>query len=249
MYIYSMIILLLGLSIGSFLNVCIYRLPKKQDIVFTPSYCNNCGSRIKWYDLVPVISYIFLKGKCRNCNEKFSIQYPIIELSNGAAYLGMYYLYGISEELFIYSALFSVLLVITMIDYRHHIIPNTTVVFILVLAVINIFLNNNNLVSYIIGFFIVSLPLLLIAYISGGKMGGGDIKLMAAAGLLLGWQKILLALMIGSIIGSVIGVTLIALKIIERKQMIPFGPFLSLGIFISSLYGDMLIKLYLNNAL
>jgi leader peptidase (prepilin peptidase)/N-methyltransferase len=238
--------IIFGLAIGSFLNVCIYRIPKKEDIVFTPSHCNKCGTKIKWYNLIPVISYIILKGKCTNCNEKISIQYPIIELSNGAAYLGMYYYYGISVELFIYSVLFSALLVITMIDYRHQIIPNSTVIFILILGIINLFINMDNYLSYIIGFFVASVPLLILAIISGGKMGGGDIKLMAVAGLLLGWEYILLALMIGSIVGSVIGITLIMLKRIKRQEMIPFGPFLSFGIMIALVYGEKIINWYLN---
>lgn len=245
----SYLIFTLGLLIGSFLNVCIFRIPKKEDIVFTPSHCTNCSNPIRWYDLIPVISYIFLGGKCRHCKAKISIIYPIIELLNGAAYMGIFCIYGPSKETVIYSALFSILLVISMIDLKHSIIPNGLVIAIMVLAVINLGFDFSNWISYTIGFFCVSGILLLIAVITGGKMGGGDIKLMAAAGLLLGWEKILLALMIGAIIGAVIGIALIVMKVITRKQMIPFGPFLSLGIIISALFFESILNWYINSVL
>lgn len=243
------LIFLLGTLIGSFLNVCIYRIPRKEDIVYTPSHCFNCSNPIKWYDLVPVVSYILLLGKCRHCKTKISLQYPIIELLNGAAYMGIFCIYGLSKETFIYSALFSILLVIALIDLKHFIIPNGLVIALTVLALINLALDYPNWLNYVIGFFCVSLILLGIAVITRGKMGGGDIKLMAAAGLLLGWQHILLALMLGSIIGAFIGIVLIATKVITRKQMIPFGPFLSLGIMLSVLFYEPLIFWYVHDLL
>lgn len=240
-----LIILLFGILIGSFLNVCIYRIPKKEDIIFTPSHCLKCSHKLKWYQLIPVFSYIFLRGKCQYCKTKISIQYPIIELLNGAAYMGIFAIYGFSKESFIYIILFSILLVISVIDYRYLIIPNQLVLGIFVLAIINLFLDLENLLNYTIGFFSVSLILLITGIITKGKMGGGDIKLMAAAGFLLGWKKILLALMIGSLFGAVIGILLISLKIIKRNEMIPFGPFLSLGIILSALFSEPIILWYL----
>lgn len=241
--------LFLGICIGSFLNVCIYRIPRKEDIVFTPSHCFNCGSKIKWYDLIPVISYIILKGKCRHCKENISIQYPIIELSNGAAYMGIYCIYGLSVEMVLYSALYSALLVISLIDYKHYIIPNGLVVFIGFLGIINLVFDYNNWMTYLIGFFAVSIFLFIIAVVTGGKMGGGDIKLMAVAGFLLGWQKIILALMIGSIVGAIIGLVLIRMKVIKREQQVPFGPFLAFGIMLAAILGSNIIQLYLGTIL
>ncbi|PKM50794.1 MAG: prepilin peptidase [Firmicutes bacterium HGW-Firmicutes-7] len=241
-----LIIVFLGILIGSFLNVCIYRIPRKEDIVYTPSHCFNCSHKLAWYDLIPVVTYVFLRGKCRYCQTNISIQYPIIELSNGAAYMGIFAIYGLSKETIIYCILFSILLVIGMIDFRHYIIPNGLVIALTVLASINLFFDIENYMSYLIGFFIVSALLLIIAIVTRGKMGGGDIKLMAVAGLLLGWEKILLALMLGSVVGAVIGLTLIALKIMKREQMIPFGPFLTLGIMVSALFGDAMIIWYLS---
>lgn len=159
--------------------------------------------------------------------------------------MGIFLIFGLSKESIIYSILFSILLVISIIDYRHFIIPNGLIIGIFLLAIINLFLDFKYLFGYIIGFFAASIILLILSIITRGKMGGGDIKLMAAAGFLLGWQKILLALMIGSIFGAVTGIILIGLKIIKREQMIPFGPFLSIGIFISALYSEPILLWYL----
>jgi len=241
-----LISLILGLLIGSFLNVCIYRIPRKEEIVYTPSHCFSCGHQLAWYDLIPILTYIRLGGKCRYCQAKISIQYPIIELSNGAAYMGIFAIYGLSLETVFYCALFSILLVVAVIDFKHTIIPNGLVIALMVLGVGHLFIDPKNIFHYIIGFFAASLVLLLIAVITRGKMGGGDIKLMAAAGFLLGWQDIMLALILGSAVGAVIGVTLIILKVIKREQMIPFGPFLAVGIMVSALYGEAIISWYLS---
>jgi len=236
---------ILGLLIGSFLNVCIYRLPRKEEIVITPSHCMTCGHELRWYELFPVFSYIALGGKCRKCKTHISIQYPIIELLNGAAYMGLYLFYGLSIELGLIGALFSILLVIFMIDLKTLTIPNGLVLAIGVLGIINMIVNSNYIVDYILGFFSVSSILFLIAIITKGKMGGGDIKLMAVAGLLLGWQKIILSLLLGSVVGAVIGLTLIGFKIVDKKTLIPFGPYLAIGIMISVLWGQQIINWYI----
>lgn len=236
--------LLYGIIIGSFLNVCILRIPLHESITFDRSHCPKCGYVLKWYDLVPLFSYIILRGKCRSCQTKISYQYPIIELLNGAAYLGIYLYLGLTWQTVIACLLFSALLVVFMIDLRYKIIPNGLVLFILVLGVMQTFLTGNYL-RHIIGFFIVSGILILLSLIVKNGMGMGDIKLMAAAGLLLGWDKILLALMIGAILGSVIGISLIALKIIKPKEAIPFGPFLATGIMTAMLFGEQIIHWYI----
>ncbi len=241
----SALIAIYGLIIGSFINVCIYRIPKGEEVVFTPSHCFSCGYRLKWYDLIPVFSYAFLQGKCRNCGESISIQYPLVELANSAMYVWIYLIFGSSIETVLYMFLASALLTISVIDFKHMIIPDSIVVFIGILAIINLIFNIKLWLYFVVGFFVVSVILLVIAIITKGGMGGGDIKMMAVAGLLIGWDKILLALMLGAILGSVVGVTLIALKIIERKQFIPFGPFLAAGVFASALYGEEIIGWYL----
>lgn len=236
----------LGILIGSFLNVCIYRLPKKEEVVFTPSHCTYCNTPLRWVDLIPLFSYLFLGGKCRYCKNKISIQYPLIELLNGAAYMGIFALYGASLQTVILSALFSILLVLSVIDIKYLLIPNGLILAIMVLGLLQIGLDPRNWFSYLLGFFAASSLLLLISIITRGKMGGGDIKLMATAGLLLGWQKIILALFIGSFFGAVLGLVLMGFKVIERKQMIPFGPFLSLGILIAALFSEPIINFYLH---
>ncbi|MDA3845183.1 MAG: prepilin peptidase [Vallitaleaceae bacterium] len=236
---------ILGLLVGSFLNVCIYRIPRKEEIVITPSHCMTCGHTLRWYELFPVISYIAIKGKCYKCKTHISIQYPIIELLNGAAYMGLYLLYGISIELAIYAALFSILLIVFMIDLKTLTIPNSLVIAIGILGLVNLVFNIVNWPQYIIGFFSVSALLFLIAIITKGKMGGGDIKLMAVAGLLLGWQRIILSLLLGSVLGAVIGLTLIGLRVVNKKALIPFGPYLAVGIMVSAIWGQVIIDWYI----
>lgn len=240
--------LVYGIVIGSFLNVCILRIPKKESITFDRSHCPKCQYQLKWYDLVPVLSYIALGGRCRKCKTKISIQYPIIELLNGAAYLGIYILLGLTWYTVITCITFSVMLVIFMIDLRHKIIPNSLVVFTLILGVVQTLLTGAYL-EHIIGFFSVSGFLILLTLILRKPLGLGDIKLMAAAGLLLGWKEIIVALMVGSIVGSLIGVTLILLKVNKWKQLIAFGPFLTVGIMIAMLFGDSIISWYLQTML
>ncbi len=239
------IALLYGLVIGSFLNVLILRLPKEEDVVFGGSHCMQCGYRLKWYDLIPVVSYLVLRGKCRKCKKKISIQYPIIELLNGMVYVGIAMINGWQLSTIVFLLTFSILIVVSVIDYRYMIIPDSMVVSIFVLGVANTLLTGAY-IDHIIGLFAVSSILFLIAVITKGKMGGGDIKLMAAAGLLLGWKGILMALMLGSVVGSVIGLTLMAMKKIEKKQMIPFGPFLCLGIAVAMLFEEILLNWYVS---
>ncbi|PKM57880.1 MAG: prepilin peptidase [Firmicutes bacterium HGW-Firmicutes-3] len=240
----NILFLLYGIIIGSFLNVCILRIPLNESITFDRSHCPKCGYVLKWYDLIPLLSYIILRGKCRSCQTKISSQYPIIELLNGAAYLGIYLYLGLSWQTLIACFLFSALLVVFMIDLRYKIIPNGLVLFILLLGVIQTFLTRDYL-SHIIGFFIVSGILILLSLMVKNGMGMGDIKLMAAAGLLLGWDQILLALMIGAILGSVIGISLIVIKVIKPREAIPFGPFLATGIMTAMLFGEPIINWYI----
>ena len=242
----TVFVLMLGLLIGSFLNVCIYRIPEGISVAKGFSYCPNCKNRIQPYDLVPVISYLFLKGSCRYCKTRISIQYPLVELLTSLLFVLVFYQFGLTPLAGLVAVLVSVLIVITFIDLKHQIIPDELVIIIFVCGIISIFLSGRGIWEHIIGFFAVSIILLLIAFLSKGGMGGGDIKLMAAAGLFLGWKLILLSLMIASIIGSVVSIILLALKKVNRKSMVPFGPFLSIGILISVLYGDYILWWYLS---
>jgi len=237
-------IFLIGISIGSFLNVCIYRIPEKKDIVLERSHCMSCGNVLKWYELIPLFSFIIQGGKCRNCKVKLSKQYPLIELLNGLLYIWIFAVKGFEPESILFCICASALVVISVIDWRIYEIPFGCNIVIGVCGAVRIFIDPEHWHDYVIGFFTVSVLFLIIYLVTKGRgIGGGDIKLMAAAGLLLGWQNILLALMIGSVAGSVIHLTLMKLQ--KRDRVLAFGPYLALGIFISMLYGNELIKWYL----
>ena len=237
------IIFLYGIVIGSFLNVCIYRLPEKENIVKVRSHCMNCGYQLKWYDLVPLFSYLFLGGKCRKCKQKISVQYPAVELLNGVMYCMVFAEYGLSMETLLYALLISALIVLSVIDFRTFEIPVGINVFILALGLIRMITNYADWLNYAIGFFLVSGFLYLVYVITKGRgIGGGDIKLMAVCGLLLGWKLILLSFVLGCIIGSVIH--LLRMKISGQGHVLAFGPYLSIGVILSVFVGNQLIAWY-----
>ena len=242
---YGIVVLIYGIVIGSFLNVCIYRIPKEESIAKSRSHCMNCGYQLKWYDLVPIFSYLFLGGKCRKCKQKISIQYPLIEGLNGGLYLLIYAVYGVSIETLLYCLLFSALIVISVIDFRTYIIPDGIVLFILALGLIRVITDYTDWLSYGIGLLSVSVPLELIRLITKGRgMGGGDVKLMAVCGLLLGWKLTVLAFALGCIIGSI--VHLIRMRVTKADHMLALGPDLALGLMIATLWGEKMLQWYFN---
>jgi leader peptidase (prepilin peptidase)/N-methyltransferase len=242
--IFYTMVFLFGITIGSFLNVCIYRIPKKEDIVKERSHCMSCGNVLEWYELIPLFSFCLQGGKCRKCKAKLSWQYPLIEALNGCVYMWIFAVNGVKAESLLLCICASALIVISVIDWRTYEIPAGCNILIGMLGIVQIFLDLTHWYSYVTGFFTVSVLFYIIYLVTKGRgIGGGDIKLMAAAGLLLGWQKILLALAIGSIAGSVIHLTLMKLQ--KRDRVLAFGPYLSLGIFVSMLYGNELIDWYL----
>ena len=239
-------IFLIGIVIGSFLNVCIYRIPKKEDIALSRSHCMSCGYQLKWYDLIPLFSYLFLKGKCRKCRTKISPQYPIIEGMNGVLYIVICLINGFNWESIIYCLMASALLTLSVIDFRTYEIPFGINVFLFILGIIHTILDYPNWLLYVIGMISVSLFLQLLFWGSGGRaIGGGDIKLMFACGLIIGWKNIILAFLIGCIVGSIIH--LIRMKVSGEQHVLAMGPYLSLGILISALYGNDLIHWYLTS--
>ena len=234
-----------GLCVGSFLNVCIFRIPREESIVTGPSHCMSCGERLRWYELIPVFSFLTQGGRCRHCKAKLSPQYPLIEAANAAGWVVCLFVKGFSIEFFLGCALFSALLTLAVIDARTMEIPFGINVFIFILGLVRLFTDLNNWPLYLIGFAAVSGFFLLVYLITGGRgIGGGDIKLMAAAGLLLGWKNILLSLMIAAIVATV--VHLIRMAIVKAGKMLAFGPYLSIGIFIAFLFGDIVINWYLS---
>ncbi|OHW62691.1 type 4 prepilin-like protein leader peptide-processing enzyme [Andreesenia angusta] len=242
-------VIIFGLLLGSFLNVCIYRIPKKQSISYPPSNCQSCNTRLRAWDLVPVFSYLMLRGKCRYCGAPVSIRYPIVELLNPALYVLVYWKFGFSVEGLSYALLFSILVVISYIDYDHKIIPDGLNIAIALLWVLYSgarFATGENLyfMDSALGFIIGGGFYLLVALITAGAMGGGDIKFMAVLGLFLGVKYSLLSIFLTFIIGGVVSVALIALKLKGRKDEIPFGPFIAGASALVMLYGDELLELY-----
>lgn len=235
---------LLGLCVGSFCNVLIFRLPKGEEFVKTPSHCMVCGHRLRWFELVPVVSWLAQGGKCRSCGVKLSAQYPIVEALNGGAWLLAAWLFrGDVVRAVLYSALFSLLTVVAVIDWRTFEIPNGLNLAIFLLGVVQLVADRRNWALYLIGMCSVSLLFLLLWFITHGNgLGMGDVKLMAAAGLLLGWPRILLAMILGSVSGAIIH-TIRMRRGAGRK--LAFGPYLSAGIWVAALFGERLIGAYL----
>ncbi|MFT9494812.1 prepilin peptidase [Anaerosolibacter sp.] len=244
----NIIILLFALLFGSFLNVCIYRIPMKKSIAFPPSHCPKCQRTLAYMDLIPIISFLFNKGKCRYCGDKISWQYPFVEMLNGIIYLLLFYHYGSTLQFAGYGLLSSLLLVISVIDYDHQIIPDRLNVFGSILGIIYIFIRPDSITSIdsFLGMFIGGGIFLLIALLTSGAMGGGDIKLMAMLGLWFGWRYILMVTLLSFVIGAVLSILLLVLKIKSRKDAIPFGPFISISAFITILYGNELFNWYIN---
>jgi leader peptidase (prepilin peptidase)/N-methyltransferase len=238
------VIFLYGIVIGSFLNVCIYRIPQGEGIVKERSHCMSCGYQLKWYDLFPVFSYIFLRGKCRKCGAHISVQYPLIEALNGILWVIVWVKLGISIDSVLICLLVSALIVLSVIDWRTYEIPFGINVVIAILGAARIIADPSDWVGHIIGMFAVSVPLLIILLASGGRaMGGGDVKLMAAAGLFLGWQNVLVALIFGCFYGSVIHI--IRMRVSGEEHMLAMGPYLSAGIITALLFGKEMIEWYM----
>lgn len=238
------LIFLYGIIIGSFLNVCICRIPKKENIVTTRSHCTSCGCQLKWYDLIPLFSWLMLGGRCRKCKARISVQYPVIEALNGILWLIIFSVCGIRIETVLYCIMASALLALSVIDFRTYEIPIGFNLMIAALGLVRVLTDLSGWTEYAIGFFAVSVPLYIIYLLTKGRgIGGGDIKLMAAAGLLLGWKLILLAFLIGCILGSVIH--LLRMKLSAADHVLAMGPYLSAGIFIAALWGNQLLSWYL----
>lgn len=250
------VFLILGLIVGSFLNVCIYRLPRNQSIVFPSSYCPNCKTKIKPWDNIPVLSYIFLGGKCRDCKQKISIRYPLVESLNGLLYVLALLRFGFEWHLIFIFAFLSAMIVITFIDAEHQIIPDAITLPGMVIGLLaGTFLMPDPISTdiSIVGFKNSILGLLigggifyLIAVVSRGGMGGGDIKMMAMVGAFLGWKSVFLITFIGSMIGSIFGIILMIFKGKGRKTKIAFGPFLAIGAIITLFKGREILGWYLN---
>ena len=237
--------LVFGLVIGSFLNVCIWRLPRRESLAIPPSHCSSCNRSIAVYDNIPVLSFLWLRGRCRYCRQPISWRYPLVELSNGAGYTLLLWRYGMEWTTIVYAALFSSLLVITFIDLDHQIIPDRITLPGMVIGLIAAaWVLPHGLKNGLAGLLLGGGMFYAIALLSRGGMGGGDIKMIAMVGAFLGWKAVLLTTFLGAMTGSLIGMFLILFHGKNRKTPVPFGPFLSLGALISLFWGQEIIQWY-----
>jgi leader peptidase (prepilin peptidase)/N-methyltransferase len=244
--------ILFGAIVGSFLNVCIYRIPKEESIVFPGSHCPHCQRSIPFYDNIPLLSYLLLRAKCRYCKGPISLQYPLVE---GVTALGSFFLFerfGVSWSYLFYFSFLASLIVITVIDLYHQIIPDVISLPGIGVGLITSFiLPQLTFLNSLTGALLGGGSLFLVAtfyqwLFKREGMGGGDVKLLAMIGAFLGWKAVILTILLGSVIGSVIGVIVMMLKGKNLKYAIPFGPFLSLGAALSLFYGETIIIWYLN---
>ena len=245
---------IIGVCLGSFFNVCIYRIPNKKSVVNPPSHCYNCSTRLKPLDLIPILSWSLLRGKCRYCGQKISSRYALVELLTGILFVLLYNMYSSSIISLYYSLLVSLLVIITFIDLEHHIIHNELITFGLVGATIfNILGLGISLKESLLGGLVCAGGIFVLIYSISAitkkeVMGGGDIKLFFMVGIFLGTKLGLLTILLSFYAGSVYGVIIMIYKKIKKKAfnlVIPYGPFISMGAFISILYSTSIIGWYI----
>ncbi|OGP90924.1 MAG: peptidase A24 [Deltaproteobacteria bacterium RBG_16_47_11] len=236
--------------IGSFLNVCIYRLPKEESIIIPGSHCPQCQHPIRFYDNIPFVSYLLLRGKCRYCRAPISLQYPLVEGITALSSFLLFLTFGPSVSYFIYFAFMAALIVITVIDLYHQIIPDViSLPGIGVGLLASLILPQITFLNSILGVLLGGGSLFGVATIyyrlfKREGMGGGDVKLLAMIGAFLGWKAVILTILSSSLIGSITGIVVILVKGKDFRYAIPFGPFLSLGSVLSLFYGEEILGWY-----
>lgn len=239
-----------GALIGSFLNVCIYRLPRQESIAWPGSHCPTCAHAIAWYDNLPILSYFALTGRCRHCNAGIPFHYPVVEILNAAGYIGILWIFGPNWSAVAYGFFYSALLVVAGTDLSHKIIPNVVtfpgILLGLVCAATVLPLGFlNSVLGIVVGGGILWLLAWASPYLFGKEgMGGGDIKLLAMVGAFLGWKLAVMTIMVGSLLGSLVGITLIVAQVIKREDYIPFGPFLVCGALLALFFGQAILDWY-----
>jgi leader peptidase (prepilin peptidase)/N-methyltransferase len=240
-----------GTIIGSFLNVCIHRIPQGKSIVSPPSHCPRCKTPIRFYDNIPLLSFIILRGRCRKCHTPIPLRYPLVEFLMGLFSLLLLLRFGISTLYLIYLAFFASLLLVSFIDLPHRIIPDVISLPGIVIGLVISFLHpqlsiKDSLIGALLGggiLYVVASGYRLVTKREG--MGGGDVKLLAMIGAFIGWKGVLFTVLCSSFIGSIVGVILMIIASADSKYAVPFGPFLSLGAVIYVLWGEALITWYL----
>jgi len=238
-----------GAAIGSFLNVCIYRLPDKESIIKPLSRCPHCKNLIRFYDNIPIISFLILKGKCRDCGGKISWRYPLVELITGVFSLLLFLKFGVSLQFLAVFAFTAVLIVITFIDLDHQIIPDVlTLPGIPIFLLAGIFIMKVPWQETLIGLLVGGGVLFLIAFVYEAitkreGMGGGDIKLLGMIGGFFGWKSLIFILLFSSFAGAIVGITVMIIKKQDLKYAVPFGPFLAAAAVAYAFWGDLFVNL------
>ena len=243
------ILAVLGLAVGSFLNVCIHRLPRGQSLNSPPSRCPHCDYRLRWLDNIPVVSYALLGGRCRKCRARISVRYPIVELVT----MGLFLLHGAVfgwTALVIPRLVFACAMVVLFaIDLEHQLLPNVITLPGIVVGLIASSVLPPGIIDALIGVIVGGGVLWLIGeayfrYSGHEGMGGGDVKMLAMIGAFLGWKLVLVTLVLSSVLGSIIGMIVIAARKGGMKYALPYGTFLALGALVASLAGDAIVDWY-----
>ena len=245
-----LVFLIYGLCIGSFLNVCIFRIPASRSLIKPSSSCPKCNKAIRFYDNIPVLSYIILLGKCRSCKSPISIRYPLIELLTGLVWLFSYLRFGFTLECIVYIIFLSTLIVITFIDLDHRIIPDVISLPGIPLFFLGaLFIPETGWRNSLFGILLGGGSLLIVAkgyhlFTKQEGMGGGDIKLLAMIGALIGWKGVFFTIFVSSAIGTIVGLGVMIITRNNLKLAVPFGPFLSIGAAIYIFFGESIITWY-----
>ena len=246
----ELFVTILGAALGSFLNVLIYRLPEEKSIIFPASNCPHCGKPIRFYDNIPVISFILLKGRCRACRGKISFRYPLVELITAVLSLLLFWKFGLTFK-YLFSFIFvCALIVITFIDLDYQIIPDVITlpgipIFFLAALIVMGLRFQDAFLGFLLGggcLYVIAFVYELVTKREG--MGGGDIKLLAMMGAFLGWQSLLFILLVSSLLGAVVGIAVMMIKGQDMKYAVPFGPFLSLAAVAYIFFGDTAMRLF-----
>lgn len=239
-------IFLVGITLGSFYNVVGFRIPQGQSIIKPRSACGTCKQTLSPLELIPILSYLIQKGTCKQCGSKISAFYPVIECLTGILFCLTFWLVGWNGEALIVLALVSLFMIIIVSDLTYMIIPDKVLVFFAILLFIGRLVIPlqpwwDSILGAVVGFSV----LLLIAFVSRGGMGGGDIKLFAVIGLVLGTRRVLIAFFLSCLLGAVIGMGLKLVGKVGAGKPIPFGPFIAMGSLWAYLYGESLLRMYL----
>jgi len=238
-----------GAVIGSFLNVCIYRIQREESIVWPGSRCPTCGASIAFYDNLPIVSFLLLLGRCRTCRAPISWRYPLVEALNGTGYVLLLRQFGLTWPTLIYALFFSALVVVTFIDLDIQIIPDVISLPGIAIGLAVSYWLPQGFVNSLIGCLVGGGFFWLVAELGARilkqeAMGGGDIKLIAMVGAFVGWHNVLLTIFLASLSGAAVGLLFMAVKGWGRKTPIPFGPFLALGAVLSLFFGTTIVEWY-----